>query len=217
MTYNDLLTQAGNWISRTDLSPAELALIVQLAEARINRSLRVAALESIYFQPLDADATALVPADYLEFKEVGLYQGIGDASTLLSFSTASRVARLQRTSGEEILDRVTVHRGGTPSHFARVGTRFVLAPVPAGEFSLGGIYYARPAALSELNPTTPLLDANPDLYLWAVVLEAATLTQQPKVPLYEARYEQALGAVQDADERERYSGTQVVTMSGVRE
>jgi len=216
MDYATLKASAANWLARSDITDAELSLMVMLAEARIYRRLRLAEMETVFFSPLDADAKAAVPSDYLAFKEVGLYEGAGDTSTLLSFATATRVARLQRTSGEELFDAVTANRGGVPSKFARIGQSFVVAPIPNGTYSLGGIYFARPAALSDLAPTNTLMDRNPDLFLFAVTLEAAIFTRHPSIEMYGTRVDGLIDAVQLADEMERSSGTQVVTMSGVR-
>lgn len=216
MDYTALKSSAADWLARSDITDPTLSVMVQLAEARIYRRLRIVDMESIFFSPLDADGKVAVPTDYLAFKEFGLYEGGGNTATFSAFASASRIARIQRTTGEVLLDQITSNRGSVPQRMARIGSNFVVAPQPSGAYSLGGIYYARPAALSSTNPTNSLLTNNPDLYLWAVSLEAALyIKDTAAAELFKDRLEGVLGEMQDADDREQLSGTQSITSIGV--
>lgn len=215
MDYTSLKSSVANWLARSDMVDADLATIVQLAEARIARNLRVIDMESVFFGNLDADAKVAVPADYLEFKELGLYEGGGSTSAFNSFSTATRIARIQRTTGEVLLDQITGSRGSVPSRMARIGGYFAVAPIPNGTYSLGGIYYARPVALAT-SGTSTLLTKHPDLYLCATLAEAAAFIQDAdKTTFWGGRYDALLTSIQATDDMEATSGTMPVTYSGV--
>lgn len=217
MDYSTLKANVSEWLARSDLSDAAVNSFVELAEARISRSLRIAAMERPYFRALDANSSAPVPASYIEFKEVYLFAGTGTTDTYPAYGSATRICRLQRTSGEELANMLTFQRGGDPYRFARLGTSFVVGPQPSGEFSIGGVYYAAFASLTALNPTSYLTDNAPDLLLSASLSEAAAYIQdQSKVDYWTGRFNQILTELQLSDERERASGSQIVTFSGVR-
>lgn len=239
MDYSTLKASVSEWLARSDLSDTAVSMFVQLAEARISRTLRIMPMEKAYFQPLDSDAKSPVPDDYIEFKEVSLY-GVspyvpdpigavlyvdGDnfviPASAISASPypvsyrASRICRLQRTSGEELYDQLNPGRG--PTRFARIGPSFCVAPAPVGQHAISGVYYARFVPLSVSVPTNFLTDYAPDLLLAATLSEAsAYINNEPRTAYWTGRYGQILNELQLSDERERASGTQIVTSSGVR-
>lgn len=215
MDYTTLKANAADWLAKSDLSDLVLSTFVTFAEARTNRSLRVSAMEKPYFRALDADSSTGIPADYIEFKELFLYTGTGPQDVLPALNGAW-VQRVRRTSGESLFDGGLGRRGDVPLSMARVGTRFQVSPVPNGNYSLGGIYYGKFAALSDVAPTNWLTDNTPDLLLCAVLSEAAAYGKAfDQVEYWVSRFTAILSEVQGVDERERSSGSQTVMRSGV--
>jgi hypothetical protein len=194
-TYTELLTAAGNWLSRADLS-SRIPEFVTLAQARINRQVRARVMETKSTSiTIDAEYED-VPADFLEVKHF--------------YITSSSPRRtLQYMPAEQMTDFYSV--SDDSKYFTVSGTQFRFAPPPSGSYTATLVYYAKPATLATTTQeTNSLFPANADLYLYASLLEAESFIQNdPRLAVWKAAYDEALHNLNKGANNSRYAGAMV--------
>lgn len=210
MNYTLLKASISDWIARTDLTSAVIDDLIDLAEARINRRLRIRAMESVYFRALDSDSAAPVPSAYKQWKNAFLYKGTGTDDTFPSLANeVVSPLRFTQVSGAA-QDFYESRADGL--WLARIGTKFYVSGKPSGTYSLGGIIYVGFTALSSSAETNWLTDNAPDLLLAASLSEAAAYVKaRDQLEYWTARFTAILADVQDESDRELWSGEQMVT------
>lgn len=216
MNYSSLKASLADWIARSDLADGTIDTMLDLAEAKINRRLRVRAQETVYFRELDSDASAAVPTTYRAWKNAFLYQGAPDTEDSFNALANAYVFPLETgTLGGAAEDFRLSRADGR--RLTRIGSRFYVSGKPVGTYSLGGIYYAAFAALSGDATTNWLTDNAPDLLLAACMSEAAAyIKSEPQMQYWTARFSALLDEVQGEADRELWSGEQLVMRSGVQ-
>lgn len=214
MTYGELKSAIGDWIARSDIGDTTLDLIIDLVEAKINRVLRIRAMEAVYFRLLDADASAPVPTTFKGWKEAFLYKGTGTDDTMPALTNAL-VGELTQASGLKAFREFQVSSASALA-VARVGTKFFIAGKPEGEFSLGGIVYNAFPALTAEAGTNWLTDNAPDLLLAGSLSEAAQYVKnEAEILRWSAKFDSILSDLQTEQDMEQYEGPQIVRRSGV--
>lgn len=185
MTYAELITKVAAWAHRSDLAPL-MPDFVELAEAKINRGLRVRQMEGVISGTIDAGNEIALPADFAAIKTlrpVGFDGGRIHPQTLETVIGSGRIA-------------------GTPTLYAvtESALRF------DGSGDVEGVYFKRIPGLVA-NSTNWLSTEHPDVYLWLVLAEVAAYTLDTNQgAFYGARAEQAMNNVSSADMRDRFSG-----------
>jgi hypothetical protein len=155
MTYTELQAEVAAYLHRTDLA-ARIPGFIALAEAYLFRELQVRETQ-IVTTITTVDDYAPLPAD---------------------FSSLSRIT-MTRGSTEYTLD----YQAAPDAYSAAVPTSYALETgririYGAGTGAMAKLYYIpRPPALSAVVPTNWLLDAAPDLYLYASAMEGAKYTR----------------------------------------
>ena len=196
-TYNDLKAAVANWTKRADLS-AYLDDLVTLAETRILREIRTKDLEAS-FSAVMSEGTIAVPSDFMGWRN--------------AYIDAPGQPRLDTASPDQI--RQKYDRGinnGMPSMVAQENGNFIFWPSPADDYTVKGVYYARPSALS--TTAHALFTNNPDLYLFATLAETAPfLKDDRRVELWEAKYIQRREDVLMQDKKNRFAGRLVWTVN----
>jgi hypothetical protein len=190
-TYDELKDAIGEWLARpgdATLTPF-VPVFITLAEARLNRRLRVRPMEATTPLVLSSAVTAL-PADFLELKTLRL---VGGSRASLSYAPPA------------VLDAVEQRTpSGRPRLHTLTGDSLRVAPAPDGGYDAELVYYRKVPALSAGQTSNWLLAAAPDLYLYASLLEAAPfLMSDDRVGLWSAAFEAAVQALADADARSR--------------
>lgn len=148
--YASLLIDAGEYSGRDDIAHV-FPRFVGLAEAKINRMLRVGEMEtSTSLAIVNGDGT--LPADFLEARMIVGADGQG----LSSWSVQE-------------LNRRYANRGGQPAAYSVVGNIIRVRPSATGNIAID--YYAKIPPLTPQNPTNWLLAKAPDAYLYALVEE----------------------------------------------
>ena len=67
-TYSELQTEIASWLDRSDLT-AQIPTFIKLAEARINRTLRVRAMETVVQHTMVGLSKRIaLPSDYLQMR-----------------------------------------------------------------------------------------------------------------------------------------------------
>ena len=76
------------------------------------------------------------------------------------------------------------------------------------------LYYKTFTALSDSSTTSDMLTNNPDVYLYGTLLEAEPfIMNDERVPLWLAAFEKAVGDIQNQDNKDRHSGSQLRVMN----
>jgi hypothetical protein len=155
--YSDLLASVAMWIHRTDLT-SQMPDFIALAEAEFNRRLRVRDMETAIPRTALVSGEYTLPADF-------------EAMKYLKADT-SPPQTLLLTTQEYLADKPD--QAGTPLYFAISGIKAICWPTSG---NIKGVYYAKIPALTSLNTTNWLMTKHPDLYLFAVLEQAAIYTR----------------------------------------
>jgi hypothetical protein len=190
-SYTALQAAVASWLARSNLT-AQIPDFVALAEAKLNRTLRVRQME----QRSTATATEYMalPANFLEMRDIQLNQ-------------TPKVA-LELVSPDEI-DRNYSSISGQPAVYAIVANQIQLGPSPDGAYTVEIDYWESLPPLAS-NSTNWLLAAAPDVYLYGTCLEAAAfMADDPRVPGWQQAFSACVEQLQSADKRARWSGSRL--------
>lgn len=179
-TYDALVTSIAGWIKRKD-QQARIPDFIRLFEARMNRVLRTSN------QRKSASLTAyggsvVLPDDCLELIAVD------DTKRNLRLMTTIQYGPSQLDSGYYAIEGSVLRISGTTD-------------------SVNVRYYAKVPPLGPSNPTNWVLDSHPDAYLFGALTEAEPyLLNDDRMPMWKARCDTAIQAIQLADDQARFSG-----------
>lgn len=192
-TYATLKTAVASWLSRSDLT-SYIPDFVAFAEARVNREMRLRAMETALDGSI-ASGVIAVPTDYLELKH--------------AYINASPVQYLQRKEPEWMYQKYPARSAdGLPKYIAQEGGNFIFGPYPDAAYQVKGIYFAKFDTMSADADTNWLLTNHPQVYLFAALAESAPfIGDDERITLWEQKYQAEKQLVLDADRRERYSGS----------
>ena len=197
-TYAELKTSIGDWLNRADLT-AVIPDFISLAEAQVERTLRTRQMIVRANASFDAEYGA-VPSDFLETKS-------------LKLTSTNPQTPLEFLSIDALDNKAAEYTGsGKPRFFGVVGGQFRIVPTPDATYTTELTYYAKLAKLSNANTTNWLLTANPDIYLYGSLLQAAPYLQDDaRIQTWATLYERALNDSQTADDRGASSGGALLT------
>lgn len=190
LDYASLLIDVSEYSQNPNLAHVYPRL-VGLAEAKLNRVLRTADMETLGTVTLTTGSGDL-PDDFLEMIQI-----IGPNSYLVN-----------AVSQQELYTRFKNY-GGTPAGYSISGSKITLRPTTDGEAAI--LYYGRIPPLSPAIATNWLLLKAPDVYLYAVLEEAAIMMRDPEMAMrVSAMKDQAIQGLRINDERSRWSNSRVV-------
>lgn len=190
-TYTELKTAIAAWLHRSDLALLAPDFIT-LAEAKFNRDLRVAEMETRVTATLDEEYEDL-PSDYLEMRRLLL---TGADGKVLKYVTPDVLTTYNPDSST-----------GSVHWYTIIGSTIQFSKVP-GSLTMEMVYYARIPALSDSNADNWLLEKHPDIYLYGALLEASPyLMNDSRIPVWSAKLTEALSSLMGADARARHSGS----------
>lgn len=190
-TYVELQSAVENWLKRADLDSI-IPDLIMLGEKRIFREVRARSMETALNSTIASGVIAL-PADYLDLK--------------FAYVDGSQTKILQRATATEVYAQYPLRSSTTkPRLIAREGSNFIFGPYPDSTYTIKGIYYARPVVVSTSANT--LFTDNPDLYLFAALLEAEPyLKNDGRVGLWQAKYDQIREQINSYEKNEYASGS----------
>ena len=200
-TFAQLKTAAANWLDRSDLTDRIPEFIV-LAEARFNRLLRIRDMETVSTAISTTAGTReySLPTGFVQMKEFHLTT---DPLTPLAYITTEMMSRMWAGSTT-----------GKPEVFTIIADNVRLGPSPDAVYTTSMLYYKTFTALSVSNTTSEMLTNNPDVYLYGTLLEAEPfIMNDERVPLWLAAFEKAVGDIQNQDNKDRHSGSQLRVMN----
>ena len=199
-TYAELKTAVANWLDRDDLTD-RIPEFIALAEARMNRVLRLRMMESKYTaSTVASQRNYALPTGYIQMRNFQI--------------NTSPVTPLQYVS-PEIYDRLWGgSTGGTPQFYTIITNEIQLGPVPGSVLTLEMLFYKKITALSGTNTTEQMLTDNPDIYLYGALLEAEPfIMNDERVGLWAKGFQQAVADLQEQDNKDRHSGSALRVMN----
>lgn len=188
-TYTDLKASIAGFLNRTDLT-AVIPDFITLAEARLNRDLRLRVMESD--QPLSTvigSRLVALPAGYLE--PLALFH--------------------EWTSGRKPIDfvsdrMITSSVQGSPRHWTVDGSNIAFERPSDQVYSLT-FKMLQSFALSDAAPTNWLLTNYPDIYLAASLVEGFGYLKNPLADQWQSKYDRALYEINAKENRGRSMAT----------
>ena len=213
-TYATLQTAVANWLDRSDLTD-RIPEFISLAEARMNRTLRLSMMLNVDETTLGGAATLIggtrdyaLPSGYLQMVDFHLRTS---PITTLSYLTPENMNRMWAGSqgGKPLAYTIFADNStGTPIKKVRLG------PSPASAYDYSIMFYKKIDALSVSNTTEQMLTDNPDIYLYGALLEAEPfLMNDQRVQLWATAFQESVRALQEQDNKDRHSGSAMRVMN----
>jgi len=199
-TYAELQTAVANWLDRDDLTD-RIPEFIALAEARMNRVLRIRLMEGKYTaSTVAAQRNYALPAGYLQMRNLQI--------------NTTPIRPCQYVT-PEIYDRLYGSTTtGTPEIYTIIANEIQLGPIPAGVQTIEMLFYKKISALSVTNTTEAMLTDNPDVYLYGALLEAEPfIMNDERVALWAKGFAQAVTDLQEQDNKDRHSGSALRVMN----
>ena len=197
-TFTELKDAIADWLDRSDLT-ARIPDFIALAEARLNRELRIRPMEvrSVAYTTSGQKYFNL-PGGYIQMRNIQLNT---NPTTPLEYITPEMLDRLYGSS-------VT----GKPRAYTLIGDEIQLAPIPDSAYELEMAFYEKFTPLgngSAGTVTNNWLTANaPDVLLYGSLMEAEPfIKNDERVPVWLNGYSNAIDKLQKADSRDRHSGS----------
>ena len=200
-TFAQLKTAAANWLDRSDLGD-RIPEFITLAEARFNRILRIRDMETVSTAISTAAGTReySLPTGFVQMKEFHLTT---DPLTPLAYITPEMMTRIWAGSAQ-----------GKPEVFTIIADNVRLGPNPDAVYTTSMLYYKTFTALSDSATTNDMLTNNPDVYLYGTLLEAEPfIMNDDRVQLWAIAFKQAIDDIQNQDNKDRHSGSQLRVMN----
>ena len=197
-TFTELKDAVADWLDRSDLT-ARIPDFIALAEARINRELRI--------RPMEVRSTMVTTADQQYFQLPGGYiqmrnmQLNTNPTTPLEYITPEMLDRLYGST-----------TSGKPRAYSLIGDEIQLAPIPDSTYTVEMAFYEKFTSLGDGTSgtvTSNWLTTNaPDLLLYGALMEAEPfIKNDERIPVWLSGYNNAIDKLQKADQRDRHSGS----------
>ena len=188
-TFKTALNGASGWLHR-QYSDDKLNEFIALAEAQMNRLLRVRQMETSFTGTL-AFGLVTRETDLVAVKAI--------------WSTSNNTPPIEQKSLEYVLQHPS--EGSIPKYYAwdRDSFRF-----NSQSGTVAGVYYAAIPALSDSAPTNWLLTYAPDVYLAAVIAEHLNFTLDPSAVDGFAKARAPIEGLNTRDAADRFSGNSLV-------
>lgn len=194
-SYANIKTAVADWLADDTLT-SYITDFVTLAEARIYRELKIRQMETALSSAISSGVIA-VPSGYTKMK--------------WAYVNGSPTTPLQVVSLEYLYSKFpTRSSDGKPRFMAREGANFIFGPYPDSTYTIKGTYYKKLDVLSDANTTNWLITDAPDLLLFASLVEAkAFIKDDPRIALWESRYQHAKSMIEDQDRDEEFSSSSI--------
>jgi len=194
LLYSDIQTQFSALLNRRDLTPTQMATFLGLSIQRIQRVLRVPAMESQVTVITNGTPYITIPGDLLEV--VALYTDDTtnqDKLTKLDLQTVIRKSNVP----------------GIPYCYCRIGPQWLIGHCPPSGTNIYLSYYQDASAL--INPTDHnwLTDDAPDLFIYGALVRAADYFLDDRKDQFEQTFTQALADLQDQADRDELENASV--------
>ncbi len=191
-TYTELKAAVKDWINRED-QDSVIPQYIFMAEVRLNRKLRIFAMETVQFITATAgDKWLPYPSGYKGFR--WLRRDNSTEAGGLTFVTPDKLNRNSRYFAQ-----------GDPEVYCLHGNRIQLGPIPNADMTMEAGVFENVPYLSDENPTNWWLENAPDALLYGALRHSSPyLKNDARAATWDAGYEIALSDIEDADQHYRY-------------
>lgn len=197
-TYTELKDAIADWLDRSDLT-SRIPDFIALAEARINRELRIRPMEVRSTMVTTADQQYFqLPGGYIQMRNIQLNT---NPTTPLEYITPEMLDRLYGSTTT-----------GKPRAYTLIGDEIQLAPIPDSAYQVEMAFYEKFTPLGDGSAgtvTSNWLTANaPDVLLYGALMEAEPfIKNDERIPVWLNGYSNAINKLQQQDQRDRHSGS----------
>ena len=197
-TFTELKDAVADWLGRSDLTD-RIPDFITLAEARLNRDLRIRPMEvRSSMETTSGQRYFNLPGGYLQMRNMQMNT---NPITPLEYITPEMLDRLYGSDTT-----------GKPRAYTLIGDEIQLAPVPDSDYTVEMAFYEKFTPLGDGTSgtvTNNWLTLNaPDVLLYGSLLEAEPfIKNDERIALWLNAYSSAIRKLQDADDRDRHSGS----------
>ena len=197
-TFTELKDAIADWLDRSDLT-ARIPDFITLAEARLNRDLRIRPMEvRSSMETTSGQRYFNLPGGYLQMRNIQINT---NPITPLEYITPEMLDRLYGSDTT-----------GKPKAYTLIGDEIQLAPIPDSDYTVEMAFYEKFTPLGDGTSgtvTSNWLTLNaPDILLYGALLEAEPfIKNDERIALWLNAYGSAIKKLQDADARDRHSGS----------
>lgn len=192
--YTNLKAAIADHLNRADLT-TQIVDFITIAEARMNRELRLQSMESLEtLTTVAGTATVALPTRYRAAKWM--------------YVDGSPKQSLSYMPGEQMFMTYGGSENGKPLAFTRQSGNFRFAPTPDAAYTIYALCIKAFQNLSGSVATNGLLDYAPDIYLYSSLSAAKKYIKDEKEWLaYEEKYKGIRDSLNLEDKEQRYSGS----------
>jgi hypothetical protein len=199
MTFASLQNDVRSYLERgasavTDpLVYAQIPSLINFAERRISRDLKIQGFQTVVVTNLQAGVAVLVKPDrWRETISMNIGTSTNNNTRVQIFSRAYEYIRSYWPNDTQVAQ---------PVFYADYNyTNWILAPTPDAAYPIEILYYELPVLLDENTQTNWLTQYAPNLLLYATLLEATPfLKNDERIPVWQAMYQSAAQALQGED------------------
>jgi len=197
-TFTELKDAIADWLDRSDLT-ARIPDFITLAEARINRELRIRPMEvRSTMETTSGQQYFNLPGGYIQMRNIQLNT---NPTAPLEYITPEMLDRLYGSSTT-----------GKPRAYSLIGDEIQLAPIPDSAYTLEMAFYEKFTALGDGTSgtvTSNWLTINaPDILLYGSLMEAEPfIKNDERIPVWLQAYRDGIDRLQKADANDRHSGS----------
>ena len=181
MAYVDVKNQFLGLLYRRDITSSLVNTFMGFAIQRIQRELRVPAMEKLIAVQTDGTANFQIPGDLLEVIS-------------LHTNDVTQHKKLVRADLQTILDYSQIP--GIPRYYYREGSTISVGPYPPENTLIYFHYYVNADALSADADTNWITEIAPTLLIYAALSYACDYFLDDRKQLYEASYQQIADQIQ---------------------
>ena len=199
-SYSTLLTAVADYLARSDLTSYTPNFVQNWEEKFLRQPKNFGRWMETSLSSAIASSVVAVPSAYLGLK--------------YAYVDGSPASRLDRVSLNQLYG--TYPRGGDsarPRWISRDTTNFVFGPIPDSDYTIKGVYWAKPTLLRSFASDAAahwIIVNAPDLALYGALIEAEPfLKNEKRLPTWQGFYDTALRNYRDLHKEEDVSGSPI--------
>lgn len=207
MNYQELLDAARAYADRNDVEvDANVDIFIIMAEARINRALKVAQqTHRVYTQSIDTREFYTLPDEYNGMRVIHFNTGEVDV-------IGSDVIHLNYTSPEHLGEIQASGETHGKYYYTVVNRQIQVHPTLPGGGTIEMVFYRKVPALTSIKNTNWLSEDSPDIYLSGICAEIELFVKNyDAANLWDDRMTRAITEIQDNNVQNRWNGNSLVT------
>lgn len=201
MTFSSLKDDVRSYLERgasaaTDpLVYAQIPKLINLAERRISRDLKIQGFQTVVTTNMQANVAVMAKPDrWRDTVSINIGTGGGSNSRTTIYGRSYEYCRQywpDQTQTE------------TPVFYTDYDYKhWLFAPTPDSAYPVEIVYYELPALLDDENQTNWLTEFAPNVLLYGTLLEATPyLKNDERIPVWQQFYQMAAGALSQEDDK----------------